>query len=106
MGALQSIPGEMYEAAELDGASTFMSFIYITMPSITNVIVVTVMLSTIWTTNGIDFIYTLTNGGPGGATETFPLLAIAQGLPSALRKPSSSRAPGRSRIAPAAASRL
>ena len=43
-------------------------------------IVVTVMLSTIWTTNGIEFIYILTNGGPGGATETFPLLAIAQGL--------------------------
>jgi multiple sugar transport system permease protein len=80
LAGLQSIPGELYEAAEIDGASTFKSFFYITIPSIANVIVVTVMLSTIWTTNGIEFIYTLTNGGPGGATETFPLLAISQGL--------------------------
>jgi multiple sugar transport system permease protein len=80
LAGLQSIPSELYEAAEIDGASTFKNFIYITLPSISNVIVVTVMLSTIWTTNGIEFIYILTNGGPGGATETFPLLAIAQGL--------------------------
>jgi multiple sugar transport system permease protein len=80
LAGLQSISTELYEAAEIDGASTFKSFVYITLPSITNVIVVTVMLSTIWTTNGIEFIYILTNGGPGGATETFPLLAIAQGL--------------------------
>jgi multiple sugar transport system permease protein len=80
LAGLQSIPGELYEAAEIDGATTFKSFLYVTLPSIANVIVVTVMLSTIWTTNGIEFIYTLTNGGPGGATETFPLLAISQGL--------------------------
>jgi len=80
LAGLQSIPGELYEAAEIDGASTFKSFVHITLPSISSVIIVTVMLSTIWTTNGIEFIYTLTNGGPGGATETFPLLAIAQGL--------------------------
>ena len=80
LAGLQSIPGELYEAAEIDGATTFKSFLHITLPSISSVIVVTVMLSTIWTTNGIEFIYILTNGGPGGATETFPLLAIAQGL--------------------------
>ncbi|MGE3268228.1 MAG: carbohydrate ABC transporter permease [Chloroflexota bacterium] len=82
LAGLQSIPGELYEAAEIDGATTFKSFLYITLPSLTSVIVVTVMLSTIWTTNSIQFIYILTNGGPGGATETFPLLAIAQGLRS------------------------
>lgn len=80
LAGLQSIPSELYEAAEIDGATTFKSFLHITLPSISSVIVVTVMLSTIWTTNGIEFIYILTNGGPGGATETFPLLAIAQGL--------------------------
>jgi len=80
LAGLQSIPNELYEAAEIDGASTFNSFLYVTMPSMVNVIVVTVMLSAIFTTNGIEFIYILTNGGPGGATETFPLLAIAQGL--------------------------
>jgi len=80
LAGLQAIPGEMYEAAEIDGASTFKSFIYITLPSIASVIVVTMMLSAIWTTNGIQTIYILTNGGPADATQTFPLLAIAQGL--------------------------
>ncbi|MCC7371603.1 MAG: sugar ABC transporter permease [Chloroflexi bacterium] len=82
LAGLQAIPGELYEAAEIDGATTFKSFVYITLPSIMSVVVVTVMLSTIWTTNSIQFIYILTNGGPGGATETFPLLAISQGLRS------------------------
>jgi multiple sugar transport system permease protein len=82
LAGLQAIPGELYEAAEIDGATTFNSFLYITLPSITSVIVVTTMLSTIWTTNSIQFIYILTNGGPAGATETFPLLAVAQGLRS------------------------
>jgi multiple sugar transport system permease protein len=80
LAGLQAIPGELYEAAEIDGATTFKSFVYITLPSIASVVLVTVMLSTIWTTNSIQFIYILTNGGPGGATETFPLLAVAQGL--------------------------
>jgi len=80
LAGLQSIPGELYEAAEIDGATTFKSFLYITLPSIGSVIVVTAMLSTIFTINGIDFIYILTNGGPGGATTTFPLLALSDGL--------------------------
>jgi multiple sugar transport system permease protein len=80
LAGLQSIPGEQYEAAEIDGASTFKSFLYITLPSITNVIIVTAMLSTIFTINDAAFIYILTNGGPGGATMTFPLLALTDGL--------------------------
>lgn len=80
LAGLQSIGQEMYEAAEIDGASTAQSFWHITLPNLTSVILVTVMLSTIWTTNSIQFIYILTNGGPGGATETFPLLAVSQGM--------------------------
>jgi multiple sugar transport system permease protein len=80
LAGLQSIPAELYEAAEIDGATTFKSFIYITLPSIVNVIIVTMMLSTIFTINGIEFIYILTNGGPAGATNTFPLLALSDGL--------------------------
>jgi multiple sugar transport system permease protein len=82
LAGLQSIPSELYEAAEIDGATTFKSFLYITLPSIASVVLVVVMLSAIWTTNGVQFIYILTNGGPGGATETFPILALTQGLRS------------------------
>lgn len=80
LAGLQSIPSELYEAAEIDGATTFKSFLYITLPSIAPVVLVVTMLSAIWTTNGVQSVYILTNGGPGGATETFPMLALSQGL--------------------------
>jgi ABC-type sugar transport system permease subunit len=79
---MQSIPGEIYEAAQIDGASTWQSFWFITLPNLTNVIVVTFMLSAIWTANSVQYVYILTNGGPAGATETFPMLALTQGIRS------------------------
>jgi multiple sugar transport system permease protein len=82
LAGLQAIPSELYEAAEIDGASTFKSFLHITAPNIASVVLVVTMLSAIWTTNSVQSIYILTNGGPGGATETFPILALSQGLRS------------------------
>ena len=43
-------------------------------------IIVTFMLSTIWTSNSLQYVYILTNGGPVNATETFPLLAYTVGM--------------------------
>ncbi len=80
LAGLQSIPGEIYEAAQIDGASTWQSFWHVTLPNLTSVIVVTFMLSGIWTANSVQYIYILTNGGPARATETFPLLALSQGI--------------------------
>lgn len=80
LAGMQSISGEIYEAAQIDGASTWQQFWLITLPNLTNVIVVTFMLSAIWTANGVQYVYILTNGGPAGATETFPMLALAQGI--------------------------
>lgn len=80
LAGLQSLSAEMYEAAQIDGASTFKSFWHITLPNLAGVILVTAMLSAIFTTNSIQYVYILTNGGPGEATQTFPLLAINQGL--------------------------
>jgi multiple sugar transport system permease protein len=82
LAGMQSIPGEIYEAAQIDGASTWQSYWYITLPNLTNVIVVTFMLSGIWTANSVQYVYILTNGGPAGATETFPMLALTQGIRS------------------------
>ncbi|MCC6628310.1 MAG: sugar ABC transporter permease [Chloroflexi bacterium] len=82
LAGMQSIPGEIYEAAQIDGASTWQSFWSITLPNLTSVIVVTFMLSGIWTANGVQYVYILTNGGPAGATETFPMLALTQGIRS------------------------
>ena len=80
LAGMQSIPGEIYEAAQIDGASTWQSFWTITLPNLSSVIVVTFMLSGIWTANGVQYVYILTNGGPAGATETFPMLALTMGI--------------------------
>jgi multiple sugar transport system permease protein len=80
LAGMQSIPGEIYEAAQIDGASTWQSYWHITLPNLTNVMVVTFMLSAIWTANSVQYVYILTNGGPAGATETFPMLALSQGI--------------------------
>lgn len=80
LAGLQSIPGEIYEAAHVDGAGPVDSFIHITLPNLLPVIIVTFMLSTIWTSNSLQYVYILTNGGPVNATETFPLLAYTLGM--------------------------
>jgi len=85
LAGLQAIPPELYEAAEIDGAGVFGRFRHITMPGLAGIIVITAMLSTIWTATSINFVYVLTNGGPAGATMTFPLLAYQIGVAGAQR---------------------
>ncbi|WP_394813310.1 carbohydrate ABC transporter permease [Streptomyces johnsoniae] len=69
LGALQSIPGEQYEAAEMDGANAWQRFRNITLPGISSVSMTVVLLSTIWTFNMFPVIYLLTRGGPAGSTD-------------------------------------
>jgi multiple sugar transport system permease protein len=85
LAGLQAIPSELYEAAEIDGANVFGRFRHITLPGLGNIIVITALLSTIWTATGINFVYVLTNGGPAGATMTFPMLAYQIGVAGAQR---------------------
>ena len=70
---LQSIPDELYEAAEVDGASTLQSFWYITIPQLRPILLINVILITIATLNTFDMILPLTGGGPGQATEVLAL---------------------------------
>jgi ABC-type sugar transport system permease subunit len=83
LAGMQAIPQEMYEAAKIDGANVFQRYFFITVPLLRPVIVVTCLLSTIWTANSINFIYVLTKGGPVGATMTFPMLAFDLGVAGA-----------------------
>ncbi|MFI0819087.1 carbohydrate ABC transporter permease [Streptomyces sp. NPDC021098] len=69
LGGLQSIPGERYEAAEMDGANPWQRFRHITLPGLRPVSATVVLLSTIWTFNMFPVIYLLTRGGPGDTTE-------------------------------------
>ncbi|QPP09157.1 sugar ABC transporter permease [Streptomyces bathyalis] len=69
LGALQGIPGELYEAAEMDGAGPWQRFRNITLPGVRGVSSTVVLLSTIWTFNMFPVIYLLTRGGPEDSTE-------------------------------------
>jgi len=83
LAGMQAIPDQLYEASAIDGANVWQRFWYITVPQLSSVLVVTCLLSTIWTANSINFIYILTRGGPAGATMTFPMLALDVGVTGA-----------------------
>ncbi len=68
-GALQSIPYELYEAAEVDGAGKWRQFWSITLPLLRPAMVPAIMLGTIWTFNQFNVIYFISNGEPQGMTE-------------------------------------
>lgn len=66
---LQSIPVDRYEAAEIDGASYWQRFWYVTLPSLTPVTAVVLVLGFVYTLKQFDLVWTLTQGGPGNASQ-------------------------------------
>jgi ABC-type sugar transport system permease subunit len=76
LAALQAVPKELYEAARVDGASAWQRFWTVTVPGIRQVIIVTTLLSSIWTANSFENVWLLTQGGPSDATIVFPVLAF------------------------------
>ncbi|MFD9793967.1 carbohydrate ABC transporter permease [Streptomyces sp. NPDC059070] len=78
LGGLQSIPGELYEAAEMDGAGPWQRFRHITVPGLRAVSSTVILLSTIWTFNMFPVIFLLTRGGPGDSTEILVTQAFRQ----------------------------
>lgn len=79
LAALQTVPQDQYEAAEIDGAKGWQSFLYITVPHIKVVTGLLVVLRTVWIFNNFDLIYLITGGGPAGATQTVPVYAYDMG---------------------------
>lgn len=69
LAGLQSIDGNLYESAVIDGANVFHRFLYITIPSIKDVIGMSTLVTTIWTLNDFEITWLLTRGGPASATE-------------------------------------
>ena len=69
LAALQSIPSELYEAAEIDGTLACQSFTKISLPFLAPMIAITVMLCTILIANFADLIFIMTAGGPANSTQ-------------------------------------
>jgi multiple sugar transport system permease protein len=80
LAGLKAIPADRYEAAIVDGASSWQRFVHVTLPGLRHVITVTVTLSSIWTFNNFDLIWLLTQGGPGDATAPFVLVAYSKAI--------------------------
>ena len=80
LAGLKAIDRELYEAAEVDGASPIGRFRHITLPGLKYVILVTVLLSTISTFNTFGLVYLMTGGGPGGATRLYSILAYERAI--------------------------
>ena len=78
MAGLRSLPAEPYEAAMIDGASAFQMFRRLTLPMMSKVIAVAVLLRGIDLFRVFDYVFVMTSGGPGTATYTLSLYAWQQ----------------------------
>lgn len=79
LAALQAIPDTDYEAARIEGASGWQLFQHVIFPRIRFTIGIILVLRTMWVVNSFDFIFLLTGGGPGTATQTLPVFAYFTG---------------------------
>jgi multiple sugar transport system permease protein len=81
LAGLQTIPQSLYEAATLDGASSWQRFRYITLPMLTPIIAVVMTFSVLFTFTDFQLIYVLTRGGPVNATHLMATLSFQRAIP-------------------------
>ena len=79
LAALQVVPGELYEAAAMDGVNPIQRLFYVTIPSIKNTLFVTLLLRIIWVANSVDVIFNMTQGGPAYSTQTLSVYVYNKG---------------------------
>lgn len=80
LAGLQGVPNELYEAAAIDGANGFDKIKYITIPSLHNVIVFNVLMTTISAMKMFTQSYVMTSGGPDNSTTTMVFFIYQQGI--------------------------
>jgi multiple sugar transport system permease protein len=82
LAALKSVPEQLYEAAEIDGANAWQRFVHITLPMMRNIIAITVLFSLIVTFANFDIVQIMTAGGPRNMTHVFATYAFLLGIRS------------------------
>ena len=76
--ALETIPQEYYDAADVDGASSWYKFKTVTFPLALPVIIINIFLITIWTYGYFPLVFTMTHGGPGMDTMIYPIFVYRE----------------------------
>jgi len=82
LAGLQTIPGDLYEASAIDGAGPWHRFRYVTLPLLQPILLITLVLSMIWTFSDFQVVYGLTQGGPMNSTHVLATLSYQVGLAS------------------------
>jgi multiple sugar transport system permease protein len=80
LAGLQGIPLELYEAARVDGATSFQEFRHITVPGLRPISAVVFLLLTLYSFKRVALIYIMTAGGPSRSTETLSVLTYLEGF--------------------------
>ncbi len=80
LAGLMAIPEHLYDAAEIDGASTWRKFRSITLPLLRPVLAIIILFSTIFTLGEFNIIYVLTRGGPMNSTHLFSTYSFMYGI--------------------------
>jgi multiple sugar transport system permease protein len=70
------IPRDIYDAAEVDGATGSRRFVHITFPLLANLYLICTLLSTLWTLGDFTTVYLVSGGGPAGSTEVLATLGF------------------------------
>ncbi|RDJ19810.1 sugar ABC transporter permease [Bosea caraganae] len=78
LGALQTIPEDLYEAADIDGANKLQSFFHVTWPGVRGPAILAIVLNSLWALREFDIIFATTGGGPFRATETLGIRAYTE----------------------------
>ena len=80
LAALKSVPDQLYEAAQIDGASWWQRIWYVTLPMMRNIILITALFSTIVTFANFDIVRIMTQGGPIDTTHVFATWSFWLGI--------------------------
>lgn len=74
LAALQTIPDNLYQAARVDRATAFKRFLHVTLPHLRPTVMIVLVVVSVEAFRNFDLLFALTRGGPGTASQTFPLL--------------------------------